>query len=120
MCRVSAAFDYLSGRMSVRGPVHLVLHRSKELQGKVRAGIVVDARRVDIEDLAPENLFGRPDVADSGEQFVKVVEAVNLFEAIVIQCKALDDVFPETFSGPTAELGTPVGSNSVTYGNNDI
>jgi hypothetical protein len=41
--------DDLGGRVSVRGPVHLVLHRREELLREVGVGLVVDARRVDVE-----------------------------------------------------------------------
>jgi hypothetical protein len=46
--------DDLGGRVPVRRPVHLVLHRSEELLRQLGVGLVVDARRVDVEDLLVE------------------------------------------------------------------
>jgi hypothetical protein len=68
-----AGMDHLGGGVAVRGPVHLVLHGLEEKGGRLRGGVVIDARGVDVEYLAPEDLLRRADFADASQQFIEVV-----------------------------------------------
>jgi hypothetical protein len=98
--------DQFGRRVAVRGPVHLVLHRGKKALRGLGTRVVVHARGVDVEHLAPEHLFGRADVADARQQLFKIVRIGTALEALVVQHKALDQVAFERFGGPLAELRT--------------
>src|SRR5690606_41136659 len=80
------------------------------------ARVVVDAGRVDLEDLAPEHLLRRPDVADAGEQLVEVVPATGSLEPLVVEGEALDDVLAQALGRPDAELGAAVRLHAVADG----
>ena len=82
--------------------------------------IVVDAGRVNLQHLAPEHLLRRPDVADAGQQFLEVIPAPGPLEPLVIQRKALDDVFPQPLRGPDAELRAAVRLHAVAHGDDDV
>jgi hypothetical protein len=101
--------------VAVGGPVHLVLHGGEELMGKVRVRVVVDARRVEIEHLAPEDLLGGTNVANAGEQLVEVVAAAGLLETLVVQDEFFDEVLPEPLGGPDAKLRAAVGTDAIAH-----
>ena len=59
------------------------------------------------------------DIADAGEEVVKVVGlagAGRVFEALVVDGKAFDEVFCETGGAPVVELGAAVGADAVADG----
>ena len=86
--------------MAVGRPVHLVLDYGEKLPAYVRVGVVVDAGGINVEDLTPEYLFRRTDVPDAGQQLIEIVAAPGLLEPFVIECEALDNIFPQALGGP--------------------
>ena len=108
--------------MTVRGPVHLVLHDLEEELRTFGAAVVVDAGGVDVEHLLPEHPFGRPDVADAGEEFVEVIVAQSLpgFDAFVVERKALHKKLGQPGGRPLTERSADGGSNPVTNGVNGV
>ena len=84
--------------------------------------IVIDGKRVDIPDLQVEPFLRCPDIADAFEQFIEIVrtDAFVLLQPLVIEHEALDEVFPEPFGCPPAELGAPVGADPVADGEDHV
>jgi hypothetical protein len=69
--------------------------------------LVIDARRVDVEDLLVEPPFGRADVADPFEQFIEVVGGTwtgRVLEPLVVHREALDQVLGQAGGRPLAKL----------------
>lgn len=118
--RVGACGDDLGRRVTVRPPVHLVLHGGEEAMGGFDARVVVDARRVDVEHLPPEDLLRRADVADAREQLVEVVPATAPLQALVVEREALDDVLAEALRRPDTKLRAPVGLHAVADGDDHV
>src|SRR5690606_32924966 len=72
------------------------------------------------QDLAPEDLLRRPDVADAREQLVEVVPAAGTLEPFVVEGEALDDVLAQPLGRPDAELGAAVRPHAVADGDDDV
>jgi hypothetical protein len=65
--------------------------------------------------------LGSPDVLNPARQFLKVVERlVGVFQALVVEDKAFDDVLPQALGGPHAELGAPERFHPVAHRDDDI
>ncbi len=71
--------------MAVGSPVHLVLDHGKKFFRRLHIWIIINAGGINIQHLAPKNLFRGPDIPDAGQKLIKVVAAVGLFKALVIQ-----------------------------------
>jgi hypothetical protein len=115
--------DDLGGRVSMRSPVHLVLHRREELLREVGVGLVVDARRVDVEDLLIEAPLGCADVPNPLEQLVEVVGVAwtgRVLQPLVIHREALDQVLGQTRVGPFAELCAAMAANAEANGEDRV
>jgi hypothetical protein len=106
--------------VAVGGPVHLVLDGGEELPREVRVRVVIDARGVDVEHLAPEDLLGRADVPDAGEQLVEVVAAASLLEPLVVQRESLDQVLPQALGSPDAKLRAAMALDTITDRDDDV
>ncbi len=100
--------------------MHLVLDDGKKPARHIRVRVIVDARGVDIEHLAPKNLFRGANIPNACQQFIEIVAPARLFEPIVVQGKTFDDVLPQPLGGPYTELGAAMGFDPVTHGNDDI
>jgi hypothetical protein len=61
-----------------------------------------------------------PDLADAGEEFVEVVPAAGVLEALVVHDEAFDQVFLEVTAGPLAKLDTPRGAHAIADGENEV
>ena len=97
----------------MRGPVHLVLHHPKEAQRNLRLGIVINARSVNIQHLAPKDLLRRPDIPNPSQQLIKVIPTASAFKTLIIQGKALDQVLTQALGRPDAKLCAPEGVDPV-------
>ena len=120
LARVGSGGDDFRRRLPERCLVHLVLHRGEEELRRPGPRIVVRARGVNIQHLAPERFLRRPDVADALQQFVKVSPATRLLQPLVIHREALHDVFPQPLRGSDAELRAALGFHAVADGDDDI
>jgi hypothetical protein len=104
--------------VAVGGEVHLVLHRGEEKLGGFGAGVVIDAGRVDVQQLAPEDLLRRPNVADAREQLVEVVRHAQpgrVLQADVVHREALDDVLLQMGRCPPAKLRAAAGTDPISH-----
>jgi len=93
-----------------------VAKNSREIDVRV----VVDARGVNVEHLAPEDFLGGPDVPDAPEQFLEVPPTAQPLETLVVQGEPLDDVLPQPLSSPDAELRAPMRVDAIAHGDDDI
>ena len=87
------------------------------------SGVVVHARRVDIQHLLVEPPLRRPDVPDALQQFVEVILlplARRVLQPLVVHREPLHDVFPQPLRGPDAELRAAQRSHPVAHGDDDI
>lgn len=82
---IGSLVDNLGGNVSVCSPVHLVLHGLEEKRGGFHRRVVVDAGGVDVEYLSPEDSLRRPNIADTGQQFLEVCSAPGIFEPGIVQ-----------------------------------
>ena len=102
LVRVHPRMNDLCCRLSVRCPMHLVLHRGKELLGHLGVRRVVHARGVDIEDLLVETPFGGPDVSNARQLLVEVVLlalAWLIFQPLVVHGEALHQILAQARRG---------------------
>ena len=105
----------------MNGPVHLVLHGLKEQLSHLRPRVVIHARLVNVANLPVKIPLRNPDFPDAPEQFVVIlVFRAALLQPLVVQGKALDDVFAQTLGGPDAELRASMRLHPVADGNNDV
>ena len=84
---------------------------------------VVHASCVNIEDLLVKPPLRRPDVPDALQQLVKVVLlalARRILQPLIVEDKALYDVFPQQSGGPDAETGGQRAFHSVAHGNSSV
>src|SRR6185312_16565490 len=84
------------------------------------AGVIVFAGGVDVQDLAPENLLRRADVADALEKLLEVSVGALHLEALVVEDKALDQILPKSLGGPATELSPTMRLDSVANTDNDV
>ena len=73
--------------------------------------------------LLPDAALAGADGADALQQLAKVILAkgrASLFEALVIQGKALEHILLEDAGGPDAKVGRPAGIDAIAYGNDGI
>ena len=117
---VGAGVDDLGCRLSMRAPVHLVLHGRKELPRGLHAWIVINPRGVNLQHLAPESLFRRPDVPDARQQLIKIIAAPGLLEPLIVHRETLDDILPQPLCGPDAELRAAMRLYAVADGDDDV
>lgn len=91
--------------MAVGGPVHLVLDDPEEIPRHLGIGVVVDAGRVDVGNFLIEEPLAGANVADPGEQLLKVIlaERATGLDPLIIQRKALDQKLGEAGCGPLAK-----------------
>jgi hypothetical protein len=78
-------------------------------------GLVVDAGRVDVEDLLVEPPLGRADLPDALEQLVEVVAMTwsgRILEPLVVHGEALHQVLAEQCRRPLPELRASVASDA--------
>ena len=102
-------------RLPGDGVMELVLDHRVEIPRHGGMPVVVDgAFGEDVRDLLPNPALARPDRPDALQQFPEVVlpEGIAaLFQALVVQCKPLDDVFPQT---PVAQMRNRVAWKELT------
>ena len=72
---VGAVLDDLCSRVTMGGPVNLVLNDPKELPRHFGISVVIDARAVNVGDLLIKEPLAGANIADPGKQFVEVVGA---------------------------------------------
>ncbi len=113
---------HLGGGVPVGGPVHLVLHGLEEQRRSLGGRVVVDAGGVDVENLLVEHPLGRADVADAGEQFVKIVgaERSSFLETLVVHREPLDQELGETRGGPLTKRGATGRPDAVADRENGV
>ena len=75
---------------------------------------------VDLEHLAPELVLRRPDVADAREELLEIGAGAALFEFLVVEDEALDEVVAELLRGPDTEPGAPVRLHPIADRDDDI
>jgi len=117
---VRAPGNHLRRRLAVDGPVHLVLHGGEELLGRFLAWVVVNARGVDVEHLAPKHLLQGPDVPDARQQLLEVIAPAAALEPLVVQGEAFDDILPQPLRGSDAKLRAPMRFHPVADRDDDI
>ena len=101
---IGAGHDQLGSRFVRHREQQLVLHLGKEEVCGSIAGLVIGTERKQIPHLLVETLVRSPDLADAGQQLVKVIPATGVLEAFVIHDEAFDQVFGQMRCGPLAEL----------------
>lgn len=104
----------------MRCVVQLVLH-DLEVRGRLFGlGVVVHARRVQLEHLTVEHLLAASDVANALEQLPPVATAAELLELGVIHREALNEVLLQSCSRPDAELCGDLAPHAVADGQDYI
>lgn len=120
-CEASARqVNHFSGGVAVSRAVHLVLHGLEEQEGTVGLRVVVDAGRVDVEHLPPEHSLAAADVADAGEQFLKVVAAPGPLEPGIVHRKPLDELVAQPLGRSDAKLRAAMRPDAIAGGQNDV
>jgi len=89
--------------VAVRCPVYLVLDGLEEQLRRFHLRSVIDAGRVNVEHLSPEDAFGRANVTDAGQQFFEVLASAGGLEARVVHRETLDEVFTQTLGCPNTK-----------------
>ena len=97
----------------MRCPMHFVLNLLEKQNRTFSLWIIINAGRINLQHLSPEHLFRRSDIPDSGKQLIKVVAAAEIFQAVIIQHKALFHELLEDRGRPHAELNTALGFHTV-------
>ena len=104
---IGALVDQFRRRVSVRCPVHFVLHHGEKLLRRHRVRRVIHARRVDVQNLLVKPPFRRADVPDALQQFVKIIHLPivrRVFQPLIIHRETFHEVFPQPLRCPDAEL----------------
>ena len=102
------------------GVEQFILDLGKEDLGFLFAGLIVAAEGEEVADFLVEALLGRPDLTDAGEEFVEVIPAARIFEALVVHDEAFDEVFLEMGGRPLAELGAAKAADAVADGEDEV
>ena len=113
---IRSLVDNLCRCMLVCCPMHFVLILLEKQNGTFSLGVIINAGRINLQYLPPEYLFRRPDIPDSGKQFIKVVAAAEIFQAVIIQHKALFHELLEDRGRPHAELNTALRLHTISKG----
>jgi hypothetical protein len=117
--QIQSLIDDLRRRLTVNGPVQLVLHRGKEPLRRRSGDIVVNRGGVDVGDLLVELALAQPDFPDALQLFLEVFFAEDravVFQALVIHRVALDGERLDDAGGPFAELHGAFGVHLVADG----
>lgn len=120
LARIGAGDNELGGGLAGGGVKEFVLHLGEEQHGFLFAGLVVAAEREQVAHLLVKPFLRGPDLTDAGEEFVEVVPAAGILEALVVDDEAFDQVFLEMGAGPLAELDATRGTHAVADGQNEI
>ena len=119
--RIHPLVNDLSSRLARDCPVHLVLHGLEKQQAPLIGGVVINARGVNVRDLLVEPPLRGADVLNPSHQLFEIVEGlIWILQALVIEDKALHDVFPQSLGGPDAEAGGHRTGHAVADGNDGI
>ena len=110
---IRSLVDNLCRCMLVCCPMHFVLNLLEKQNGTFSLGVIINAGRINLQHLSPEYLFRRPDIPDSGKQLIKVVAAAEIFQAVIIQHKALFHELLEDRGRPHAELNTALRLHTI-------
>src|SRR3989304_974979 len=78
-------------------------------------GVIVYAGSINIQHLAPKDLFRGADIPYAGQQFIKVIAASSLFQPVVVQSETLNNVFTQPLGCPDAELRATNAVDPITY-----
>ena len=81
---------------------------------------IITAEGEELADFLVETLFRGQDVADAGQEFIEIVQATGVLEALVVHDEAFDEVFLEMTAGPLAELDAPGRADAVADGQNEV
>ena len=68
-------------------------------------GSVVAAQGKEVTHLLVKAFFGGAYLADARQQFIKIVPAAGVFQALVVYDEAFCQVFGQVGGGPLSELG---------------
>lgn len=113
--------NQFSSRVAVDRVMLLVLHRGKELLRQRCGGVVIDTGCVDVGNFLVEAPFAGANVLQAAGQLVKVIETLaGVFQALVIQHKALDDELLELSAGPLAQAHADLAAHPVAHGQHHI
>ena len=96
------------------------MDHGKELPWHIGIGVIIDADGINIGCFATEELFGGSNITDRSQQFIEMISAIGMFQPLILQREAFDDVFTQPLLCPYAELGASVGLYPVTHENDDI
>src|SRR5271157_3098455 len=115
------ADDFRRG-VSVSGPVHLVLHRLKELPCQLGVAVIVDAGGVDVGNLLIEEPLAGANVTNPRQQFVEIIlpQRLSCLDTLIVQRKALYEQFAEPGGCPLPELRASRRPHAIANRQNDI
>ena len=104
---VGAFAHHLCRRVTMSGPVQLVLHRLEKHLGQLRIAVVVDAGGVDVGDLLVEEPLAGANISYAGQQFIEIVlpQRPSGLDALVVEREPFDQQLAEPCSGPLTKLG---------------
>ena len=85
-------------------PMHFILYNFEKFQSQFILGIIINACGINIEYFEPKYLFRRSNISDTSQQFFKITGITCLFEASIVQNKALNNEFLKLICCPSTEL----------------
>ena len=118
--RIGACVNDLRRGLSMNGIVNLILDFLEKLNRDFRLGVIVNTGRVDFKHLSIKHLLGSADVADAFQQLLEVSAAAQIFQALIIQSKALSHILLQNPRCPNTKLHAVLRFHTVADRNDDI
>ena len=109
--RIGPFHNQLRSRVTMDGPVELVLYLREEQAGRLGRLIVIQRGGIDVGDLLVEPALRHPDLPDLFQQVVEIFfreYAAALLQAVAVHGPALNCIVLDNGVGPLAELNRPV------------
>ena len=104
----------------MNGIMNLILDFLEKLNGDFRLGVIVNTGCVDIKHLTVKHLLGSADITDTLQQLLEVSAAAQIFQALIIQSKALSHILLQNPRCPNTKLHAALRLHTVANRNDDI
>ena len=104
----------------MNGIMNLILDFLEKLNGDFRLGVIVNTGCVDFKHLTVKHLLGSADITDTLQQLLEVSAAAQIFQALIIQSKALSHILLQNPRCPNTKLHAALRFHTVADRNDDI
>jgi hypothetical protein len=93
----------------------------KNADARRLGGVVIDAGGVDVRNLLIEAALAGADVLNAASQLIEIIEGlIRVFQALVIQHKALDDILAQPLRRPDAKARRHRAFHPVAHRQNHV